>query len=58
MAKATDRTIQEYVQGCDEEYRARIQDILAICRELVPDAEEKISCGRTFDFLHFFTTRL
>ena len=24
MAKATDRTIQEYVQGCDEEDRARI----------------------------------
>ena len=45
MVKATYRTIQDYVQGCDEEYRARIQDILSICRELVPDAEEKISWG-------------
>lgn len=45
MVKTTYRTIQDYVQGCDEEYRARIQDILSICRELVPDAEEKISWG-------------
>lgn len=45
MAKTSYQTIEEYVQGCDRAYRGAIQDILTVCRELVPDAEEKISWG-------------
>ena len=52
MVKATYRTIQDYVQGCDEEYRARIQDILSICRELVPDAEVQV--GQCKGYIGFY----
>ena len=52
------KTVDEYIAGCPPNVRLKLKEIRALVREMVPEAEEKISYGiPTFTYhgnlLHF-----
>lgn len=58
MADNTNHTVQEYVKQCDIAYQERLQVILSIVRELVPEAQEKISWGIPLFLYHGYLVQV